>query len=751
MSERLQYPPLYLGIFFLLMIAITSVMFVVASPLTATLYTLCLGGVFGAGLVACRQAGEEQQARLHQLANALAVVALALCFVGLMIAGVETGLILLLITLQAGRNLVLHTRRDLNFACLISLVLILYTAGSAKDNYFILFIILYALAGMFTFMADHIDTRLMLAQGGDRQLLSRVQGLPAKGLALTILTLSLALAIYLFTPRLPSPHVKAMPSNSAWNYDNRQWQAEAAQPHVQGSEQASNGTGGERPVTAGAAGPSASLDITVTSAAIKGSNPILLNLQSDQPVYARAEVFDRFDGVHWSDSNLGIEKRFQPDGHFSFSAEQGLAETLQIYTIRHDLAPQILAAYQPTQLAFPGNVIETDAAMTMRVPYHLRSGTVYTVISHLKKVDHHPCSGFTTDEPEYAPYLTLYPDVSVRLLKLTWDITKQSDSNLSRAMAIETYLREHYAYTLDTAMVAWTQNPVEQFLFELKAGHCELFASSMTIMLRTIGIPARLVNGFYIQRYNPVIGYYEAKASDRHAWVEAYIAPHGWVTFEPTSSFELPKRTKRLMVAGNLLHYIDQNILELLRQHSNSLWVKILHNLWTMFEKLLLALMAALTMAQQLCMHFLYWLMNGGWLVILLATAICAAGVYVWHLYEPYWRLSKLRRAHAANPSQFPTCCYHEMERFFSLRSMPRMPQMTPLEYERLLVRRFASLAGQITFITDLFQQAAYGPAPLAAEDADAAYQAVEKLLHSKLPATRKRFCLCGRMKRQRA
>ena len=72
------------------------------------------------------------------------------------------------------------------------------------------------------------------------------------------------------------------------------------------------------------------------------------------------------------------------------------------------------------------------------------------------------------------------------------------------------------------------------FLFETKTGHCEYFASAMAIMLRLQGVPARLVTGFSATNKNPLTGYFEVRALDAHAWVEAYFPAHGWVTFEPT-------------------------------------------------------------------------------------------------------------------------------------------------------------------------------------------------------------------------
>jgi len=75
---------------------------------------------------------------------------------------------------------------------------------------------------------------------------------------------------------------------------------------------------------------------------------------------------------------------------------------------------------------------------------------------------------------------------------------------------------------------------VANFLFVRKQGHCEYFASAMAIMLRTLGIPARIVNGFRGAEFNDITGSYLVRARDAHSWVEAYIPGIGWTTFDPT-------------------------------------------------------------------------------------------------------------------------------------------------------------------------------------------------------------------------
>ena len=109
-------------------------------------------------------------------------------------------------------------------------------------------------------------------------------------------------------------------------------------------------------------------------------------------------------------------------------------------------------------------------------------------------------------------------------------------------MAIEQYLATHFGYTLEMSR-SLPADPLANFLFERKAGHCEYFASSMAVMLRSLGIPSRIVTGFRGGEFNDLTGQYLVRASDAHSWVEAYFSGSGWISFDPTPVGSLPSRT----------------------------------------------------------------------------------------------------------------------------------------------------------------------------------------------------------------
>jgi hypothetical protein len=101
----------------------------------------------------------------------------------------------------------------------------------------------------------------------------------------------------------------------------------------------------------------------------------------------------------------------------------------------------------------------------------------------------------------------------------------------------------HYGYTLQLPDRT-PKDPISNFLFERKQGHCEYFASAMAVMLRSIGIPSRLVNGFSGGEFNDLTSQYVIRESDAHSWVEAYIPGQGWMEFDPTPAAEPHAQTK---------------------------------------------------------------------------------------------------------------------------------------------------------------------------------------------------------------
>jgi transglutaminase-like putative cysteine protease len=140
------------------------------------------------------------------------------------------------------------------------------------------------------------------------------------------------------------------------------------------------------------------------------------------------------------------------------------------------------------------------------------------------------------DYPDWvrSRYLALPDTVPDRVLGLARDLTATGATPYDRAVAIESYLRT-YPYNLDVPLPpAGTKDVVDYFLFELKEGYCDYYATSMVVLARAAGLPARLAIGYAPGYYDARGAVYVVTEAEAHAWVEVYFPDYGWIEFEPT-------------------------------------------------------------------------------------------------------------------------------------------------------------------------------------------------------------------------
>jgi protein-glutamine gamma-glutamyltransferase len=180
------------------------------------------------------------------------------------------------------------------------------------------------------------------------------------------------------------------------------------------------------------------------------------------------------------------------------------------------------------------NYLFRDFTGSLFNPFRTYTPVRYFGNSRLPLWDPAKLRAASTEYPEAIrdTYLQL-PVLDPRIPRLSKGIVARVKTPYDQARSIESYLRSQYKYTLELTGKPG-DDPLAHFLFETRAGHCEYFASAMTIMLRTLGIPSREVNGFLPGEFNDLAGDYIVRASDAHSWVEAYFPGSGWVTFDPT-------------------------------------------------------------------------------------------------------------------------------------------------------------------------------------------------------------------------
>jgi hypothetical protein len=134
---------------------------------------------------------------------------------------------------------------------------------------------------------------------------------------------------------------------------------------------------------------------------------------------------------------------------------------------------------------------------------------------------------------EFENYLQVPEGLDARIEQLAFDITRDARNRYDGAKMIETYLQTRFGYTLEQK--AGGDQPLADFLFNVKEGHCEYFATAMAIMLRTQGVATRVVNGFQRGDFNTTADVFVVRQKNAHSWVEVYFpGENAWVTFDPT-------------------------------------------------------------------------------------------------------------------------------------------------------------------------------------------------------------------------
>ncbi len=296
---------------------------------------------------------------------------------------------------------------------------------------------------------------------------------------------------------------------------------------------------------------------------IKRSSSVVMRIEVEgdpkaaQSMHWRGIALTNFDGRRWYDQEHAPFAVSQgPDGWLSLDrqasrtprGERRYTELLRYTVLLEPMASDALfVAAEPERLrgqfvtdanaggaALRRTYVVEDQTGSLSNPFHNFSNVQYQAVSQVPEVPANLLQSAGTNYPAdvNALYLQL-PKLDPRIPALARQIVGRATSPYDQAHAVENYLRSHYAYTLELSATP-PADPLAWFLFQRRAGHCEYFATAMTVMLRTLGIPARYINGFLPGQYNSVGGDYIIRASDAHSWVEVFFPGYGWLTFDPT-------------------------------------------------------------------------------------------------------------------------------------------------------------------------------------------------------------------------
>jgi transglutaminase-like putative cysteine protease len=312
-------------------------------------------------------------------------------------------------------------------------------------------------------------------------------------------------------------------------------------------------------------------------------------------------------------------------------------------------------------------------------------------------------------------YLSLPPDLAARVSALAHTWADRETTPSAKAHAIEEHLRHDYRY--DTASPSGgTVQPVDDFLFVSKRGHCEFFSTAMALMLRAVSIPSRNVTGFVGGTYNHFGKYYAVREGDAHSWVEAYIAEPGhagWVTFDPTPA----AGAQPLEDTSGIVVYV-RDVIEALSQNWNTFVVQ--YNLGTqirIFEDVHRRYDALRSKTGTDHGSLERWTRPSrliiGFLVLLTAAAYA-------------WKQLRLRRGVAPaetrdgprdESAEAATSLYKLLESALTARGIIRPASLPPLRHALDLADKQHPLAPEVLALTYLYLDSRFGRRPLTETD----------------------------------
>lgn len=267
------------------------------------------------------------------------------------------------------------------------------------------------------------------------------------------------------------------------------------------------------------------------------SEAVVMYVRSPAWSYWRSHSYDTYDGAFWSQRDDGLRPARHFPGTIAFDLPvEGQAPGEEVVQTFYIVQPQpnlLFAAYRPVQVFMRSDGMALDAGDGIRLGEPLRAEMLYTVLSRRPNFDPHQLRAASTTYPAAitARYLQLPPTITPRTRALARQFLR--DNAYDTASAIRDYLLT-IPYDFFPPPPKPGSEVVDTFLFEDRRGICEMFASAHVVMLRSLGIPARLAAGYGAGEYNALSGYYTVRMNNAHAWVEVYFPEFGWVPFDPT-------------------------------------------------------------------------------------------------------------------------------------------------------------------------------------------------------------------------
>lgn len=271
--------------------------------------------------------------------------------------------------------------------------------------------------------------------------------------------------------------------------------------------------------------------------------------------YWRGRVYDKYVNGQWVNSIKPAGKSFNPETD-RLPRETRATDVEAEFTVTMNFPRQELM-YAPAEVAWtsragklltlPVDETNFEVSAWMAAP-KLLAGDSYRVLSYITNPSVEELREAGGEYPQWVTerYLQLPPDLDPRFKEVAGRVTAEQTTPYDKAQAIANFLRSEIEYTPKiVASPPRGEDPIAWVAFEYKRGFCTYYASAEVLMLRSLGIPARMAVGFAQGEYDSIRRRYVSARADAHAWPEVYFPNIGWVEFEPTTNQDALNRPRR--------------------------------------------------------------------------------------------------------------------------------------------------------------------------------------------------------------
>ncbi len=654
---------------------------------------------------------------------AIAMIAMLVVFLNdLITQAEETRLLLarLLIQLQVLHSFDLPRRKDLGYSVVIGFILISLGATLSQTMTYALWLMGFLLLVIPFLILDH-RSRLGITTTSINPKRWGINPLPMAGLLAMVLVLGLG--IFALLPRVGGFQLRNFPVSVNLNV-----RRETARGVIVSRNQNPNGTSNNNVSTDGTGSgggasqgereqevelpPLFGAEIDSTQKGKQEIKPALvMRVRSQAQLFWRVMAYDEFTGRGWRISRNAPEQIrtvrrpgwsyeffLPPDPNFAVSTNN-LREVIQTYTIVTNNFPNLVpAATIPYRLFFPSEEMDIDLEWNLRSPGPLPKNLTYTVISAVPLRNR---SLLMRTPRSYSPevqkyYLQLprnYPELQDQLQRAIGEL--QGDRQFGNVYEQVEFLTEALKarYAIKEISIPEGKDVVSTFLEE-GGGQPTHFVTTLAVMLRSLGIPARYAVGFNSGKFNSFTGYYEVQNTDAQSLVEVYFPKYGWLSFDPVpGNPTFPSSVEEDRTFG------------------------VLQSFWQWLMSLLPAPVAQFFQSLgKAILSAIAWLINllvaGGWAGIVLGVVIIFGILLtLWALWQGWLWLRDQLYLRGLHPAER---VYAEMLRFFAERGVPKSPQQTPAEYALTLESQLPpEQLSAMRQITQAYQDWHYGDRPL--------------------------------------